>query len=83
MFYSVHTSVPQLTILSAMLMIILKHLGSWYGQGLLWPCIWPAGHTTWSPVSTDSVDPPTFPTPLYVALVILQAVFKISLKTSS
>ena len=29
-------------------------LGSWYGQGLLWPSVWPAWHT----VSTDSVNPP-------------------------
>jgi len=38
--FIVFTGVP------AMLMIILQHLGSWYGQGLLWPFIWPAGHTT-------------------------------------
>jgi len=59
----------------------------WYGWGLLWPSVWPAGNTTWSAVSTGSVNPPSPPpsyppTPLYAALMILQAVFKTSLKTS-
>jgi len=48
-------------------------------SGLLWPSVWPTVHTTWSPVSKGIVNPPT---PLYVAFVILQAVFKMSLKTS-
>jgi len=48
-------------------------------SGLLWPSVWPIVHTTWWSVSNGIVNPPT---PLYVAFVILQAVFKMSLKTS-
>jgi len=55
-------------------------------SGLLWPSDWPTVHTTWSPVSNGIVNPPTCPLqpahPLYATLVILQAVFKTSLKTS-
>jgi len=28
-------------------------LGLWYGQGLLWPFVWPTGHTAWLAVSTS------------------------------
>jgi len=64
-------------------------LGSWCGQRLLWPSVWPTGQITWLAVSTD--NPPIYPStspllspihPLYIALMILQAVFKTSLKTS-
>jgi len=47
--------------------------------GLLWPSVWPTVHTTWSAVSTGIVNPST---PLYVVFVILQAMFKASLKIS-
>jgi len=62
--FIVFTGVPLL--LSVMLMIISKHLGSWYSQGLLWPFIWPAGHTTWLAMSTDSVNPPIHPPTPYM-----------------
>jgi len=48
-------------------------------SGLLWPSVRPTVHTTWSPVSRGIVNPPT---PLYVASVIFQALFKIFLKIS-
>jgi len=57
-------------------------------SGLLWLSVWPAVNTTWLPVSTGIVNPPTSPPPsypsthLYAALMIFQAVFKTSLKTS-
>jgi len=58
-------------------------------SGLLWPSVWPTVHTTWSPVSEGIVNPPILPlysphppTPLFVASVIFQALFKISLKIS-
>jgi len=57
-------------------------------SGLLWPSVWPTVHTTWSPVSESIVNPPTLLTPthlltpLFVAFVIFQAVFKTSLKIS-
>jgi len=55
------------------------------------PVVWSGttGHTTWLAVTTGSVNPLTLPlhpshppTHLYEALMILQAVFKMSLKTS-
>jgi len=30
-------------------------------SGLLWLSVWPTVHTTWSALSTDIIDPPTFP----------------------
>jgi len=30
-------------------------------SGLLWPSVWPTVHTTWSPVSESTVNPPTLP----------------------
>jgi len=49
-------------------------------SGLLWPFVWPTVHTTWLAVFIGIINPPTHS--LYVALVILQAVFKTSLKIS-
>jgi len=48
-------------------------------SGLLWPSVWPTVHTTWSPMSESIINPPT---PLFVAFVIFQAVFKISQSAS-
>jgi len=43
---------------------ILSHcMSAWLvvWSGLLWPSVWPTVHTTWSPVSTGIVKPPTLP----------------------
>ena len=60
--------------------------GSWYGLGRLWLFLSPTECTAYPAVSTGHLNPPTcllhpvhpflLPAPLYMSLLILQAVFK-------
>jgi len=51
-------------------------------SGLLWPSVWPAVHSLVACVYWHHSTPYHLPTPLCVAFVILQATFKMSLKTT-